>query len=70
VARPGTNEKSYDDALSVSFSTPWVVLLRTSLFGGLAVKGTVACPPVPTTNWRIPKAGSAAPLVDCGANRS
>src|SRR5438067_2399048 len=57
-------------ALSVSLSTPYVELLRTSLLGETDPKEVWPAPPVPTTNSRIPNAVSAVPSGVWGANRS
>ncbi len=43
-----------------------MVAFETSLFGLMACIPRSVRPPVPTTNWRIPKAGSATPLAVCG----
>src|SRR5881394_3306088 len=48
-------------ALSVSLSTPYVELFRTSLLAATDANELWPAPPVPTTNSRIPNAGSAVP---------
>src|SRR6266545_3686465 len=67
----GTNCQVYVPSPSVSFSTPYVPLSRTSLFGRTVVPNTsTPCPPVPTVNCRIPFCGSFTSSGVCGANRS
>ena len=51
----GTNCQEYVPFPNVSFSTPNVLLLRTSLLGSGVLKEYSPPPPVPTTNARIPR---------------
>ena len=55
---------------STSLSTPWALFCTASLFGWIVPRASKLAPPVPTTNSRMPLAGSAAAPGDWGANRS
>ena len=65
------NCQLYPPVFSVSFSTPQVVVLRTSLLGtGGGLPPSRPVPPVPTTNARIPYSVSDRWEGDWGASRS
>src|SRR6266540_2658441 len=67
----GRNRQEYVPSPSVSFSTPYVPLSRTSLLGRTAGPNTFTpWPPVPTVNCRSPCSASATSSGLCGANRS
>ena len=51
--------------------TPWVLLFLTWLLAAMVELALLRLePPVPTTNCRMPRAGSATPAGVCGAKRS
>ena len=67
----GMNCQAYVPAPSVSRSTPFVPVIRTSLFASGVPNGYgPEPPPVPTTNSRIPFTGSAPPVGVWSAKRS
>ena len=67
----GMNCQAYVPSPNVSFSTPYTLLIRTSLFGMMRVLAASRLfPPVPAMNCRMPLTASATPAEVWGAKRS